>query len=106
MPATDDLHDTERTTEELAEAMFSGNVIEVFFDALIIFRVSLSGVDVFVRHTLTPEQIADLSAGVAHGEVRLTTPLAARPGEPLVVDPGEAALLSRALEARSSLLSR
>ncbi|WP_164992631.1 hypothetical protein [Streptomyces sp. M3] len=34
MPATDDLHDTERTTEELAEAMFSGNVIEVFFDTL------------------------------------------------------------------------
>ncbi|MCX4826753.1 hypothetical protein OG883_44735 [Streptomyces sp. NBC_01142] len=104
MPATDDLHDTERTTEELAEVMFSGNVIEVFFDTLLTFRVSLSGVDVFVRHALNAEQIADLTAGVGHGEVRLAMPLAAQAGGPLVVDPGEAALLSRALEARNTLL--
>jgi len=104
MPAADDLHDTERTTEELAEAMSSGNVIEALFGALLTFHVSLGGVDVFVRHTLTAEQIADLADGVGRGQIRLTMPPVARAGGPLAVDPGEAALLIRALEARHVLL--
>lgn len=104
MPPTDDLDDTERTTEELAEVMFSGNVIDVRFGRLLTFRISLGDVDVFVRHALSPEQIADLTAGLGQGEVRLTVPTAPQTRGPLLVDPGEAALLTRALEARSSLL--
>ncbi|MFE7485795.1 hypothetical protein [Streptomyces sp. NPDC057552] len=104
MPPTDDLDDTERTTEELAEVMFSGNVIKVLFGHLLTFRISLGGVDVFVRHALSPEQIADLTAGLSQGEVRLTMPAAPQTLGPLFVDPGEAALLTRALDARNTLL--
>ncbi|MER8118947.1 hypothetical protein [Streptomyces sp. NPDC094031] len=106
MPPTDDLDDTERTTEELAEVMFSGNVIEVLFGHLLTFRISLGDVDVFVRHALSPEQITDLTAGLGRGEIRLTMPAAPQMRGPLFVDPGEAALLTRALEARSTLLGR
>ncbi|MEW1760566.1 hypothetical protein AB0393_29140 [Streptomyces cyaneofuscatus] len=105
MPSTDDLNDTERTTEELAEAMFSGNVIEVYFDTLLTFHISLSGVDVFVRHSLADDQIADLAAGFGDGEVRITMPPAIHATGPMPVDPGEAALLHRALAARSRLVS-
>ncbi|MFD7621886.1 hypothetical protein [Streptomyces sp. NPDC059802] len=105
MPSTDDLSDTQRTTEELAEAMFSGNIIEVRFAALLTFLVSLSGVDVFVRHSLTDNQIADLAAGFGDGEVRITMPPAIHASGPMPVDAGEAALLSRALDARHMLLS-
>ncbi|MER0477371.1 hypothetical protein ABR737_03160 [Streptomyces sp. Edi2] len=101
---TDGLSDTERTTEELAAVMGSGNVIEVHFAHLLTFCVSLSGVDVFVRHSLTGDQIADLAAGFGDGEVRVTMPPAVHASGPMRVDPGEAALLSRALEARAMLL--
>ncbi|MFI1312465.1 hypothetical protein ACH4TS_20325 [Streptomyces albidoflavus] len=106
MPPTDDLDDTERTTEELAEVMFSGNVIEVLFGHLLTFHISIGDVDVFVRQALSPEQIADLTAGLSQGEVRLTMPAARHTLGPLFVDPGEAALLTRALDARSTLLGR
>ncbi|MFG2210981.1 hypothetical protein [Streptomyces sp. NPDC048638] len=105
MPSHDELSDTERTTEELAEVMFSGNVIAVCFGDLLTFRVSLGGVDVFVRHSLTEDQIGDLGAGFGNGQVKITMPPALRPSAPMPVDSGEAALLHRALEARRMLLS-
>ncbi|TLQ39417.1 amidohydrolase family protein [Streptomyces marianii] len=104
MTAPDDLHDTERTTAELAEVMFSGNVIEVRFGALLTFRVSLSGVDILVRHSLSSDQIVSLASGLGRGQVPIPTAAPPRSGAPLIVDPGEAALLSRALEARATLV--
>ncbi|KOU43235.1 hypothetical protein [Streptomyces sp. WM6378] len=106
MPATDDLSDAERTTEELADIMFSGNVIEVLFAPLLIFRISLSGVDLFVRHSLTDDQIADLAGSFSEGEVRITMPPAVPTSGPALVEAGEAALLNRALQARNMLLGR
>ncbi|GGU40727.1 hypothetical protein [Streptomyces violascens] len=104
MPSSDELNDTERTTEELAEVMFSGNVIAVCFGTLLTFRISLGGVDVFVRHSLTEDQISDLTASFSNGEVKITMPPALRASGPIPVDSGEAALLHRALEARNMLL--
>ncbi|MFJ4702992.1 hypothetical protein ACIP5N_33060 [Streptomyces sp. NPDC088768] len=105
MPPTDDLDDTERTTEELADVMFSGNVIEVLF-GLFTFRISLSSVDLIVSYEVGPEQIALLTAELGQDEFRLTWPVAPQTRGPLLVDPGQAALLKRALDARSSLLGR
>ncbi|MEO3976928.1 hypothetical protein [Streptomyces sp. CAU 1734] len=104
MSGTDDLMDTERTTEELADAMSSGNVIKVLFGHLLTFEVSLSGVAVFVRHELSEERITDLAEGAVKGELRLTIAPSAHDRTQLLVDVGEAGLLDRALAARKTLV--
>ncbi|WP_327359569.1 hypothetical protein [Streptomyces sp. NBC_01304] len=102
MHHTDELDDTERTTDELFEAMASGNVIQVIFGDAFAFHISLSGVALFTRHDLAPEEITELVAGTARGVLDVDpTPSC---DSPIAVDPGEAALLDRALAARRALV--
>ncbi|WP_432158590.1 hypothetical protein [Streptomyces sp. bgisy153] len=69
MSETSELDDTELTTEELADALASGNTVKVFFGGVFVFHISLSGVAVFTRRDLAPDEVVTLTEGMTEGAV-------------------------------------
>lgn len=104
----EELEDTERTVEELAEILSTGGRIEAFpfpSDA-VFFHVTLAEVAAFARFSLDTRAISELATGLPE-EFRLYLP----PTDAIVdgltdtgTDAAEQALLARALEARSQLI--
>ncbi|OEV13805.1 hypothetical protein [Streptomyces nanshensis] len=102
----DELKDVERTTEELAEIMASGNTVRVFVGEILTFEISLSEVALNIRLPFPQEAVRDLTSGVEQGDLRLSASTSGAKGlADLDVDNGQAELLKRALVARRSLLA-
>ncbi len=96
------LEDTELTQEELAEALATGNTIDVYLNDRLQIRITLASVDVLTRHTLDPGHLTNLADGLTRDRLSLAlTP----PEGPTTADPAELALLQRALAARASLVT-
>ena len=96
--------DIERTTEELADIIATGNPVRVMLGEGIAFDVDLEGVRVWLAVKVEPERIADLASGLVVDELRLAIPdLRHGMHGPSYVDPAEFALLGRALAARATL---
>ncbi|MFE2934936.1 hypothetical protein [Streptomyces sp. NPDC059278] len=107
-PEPEELEDTERTVEELAEILSTGGKIEAFpfpSDA-VLFHVTLAEVVVFARFSLDTRAISELATGLPE-EIRLYLPPTDSITNGLTetgTDVAEQALLARALEARSRLI--
>ncbi|MFD4858355.1 hypothetical protein [Streptomyces atratus] len=104
-PGDEELEDTERTTEELAEIMSSGGVVDVFLCEQLSFKVSIESVSAFVYVPLESHAIAELAAGLPDRRLQLVLPpMDAVLGGIDEVDTAEQALLGRAIAARNQVL--
>lgn len=106
MTDDEEFDQSELTTDELAELLSTGGTIEVYLSDALAFDITLADVALSVRIPLEDRAIKDLADALPDA-IRLHIP----PIEQIIadrqeVDPGERALLQRALEARATLLGK
>lgn len=101
----DERYDPQRTTEELADIMDTGEYIEASLGDDIHADISTQGVNIWIRFPLDDHAVSELADGLKSNQLRI--PLDPRrildlPSQGS--DPAELMLLARALEARARSL--
>lgn len=100
----EELDDTERTTEELAEILAQGGAVDVYLDHRLRVAVTLADVVVSVDYRLDAQAVTDLASGLADNTLRLALDNHDL-NAPIEVDGGELALLGRVMDARARLIT-